>query len=43
MGDGPKDYCNLNEPPLQYLLITGKVITLEKVAFSDIQNPKTVC
>ena len=28
---------------LQSLLITGKVIALEKVAFSDIQNPKTVC
>ena len=29
--------------PLQYLLINVKVITLEKVPFSDIQNPKTVC
>ena len=29
--------------PLQYLLITGKVVTLEKVSFSDTQNPKSVC
>ena len=29
--------------PLQYLLITVKVIALEKVSFSDIQNRKTVC
>ena len=29
--------------PLQYLLITVKVITLEKVAVGDIKNPKTVC
>ena len=28
--------------PLQYSLIFVKVITLKKVAFSDIQNPKTV-
>ena len=29
--------------PLQYLLITMKVVALEKVSFSDIQNPKAVC
>ena len=29
--------------PIQYLLITVKVLTLEKVDFIDIQNPKTVC
>ena len=29
--------------PLQYLLITVKIIALEKVSFSDIQNRKTVC
>ena len=29
--------------PLPYLLITVEVITMEKVSFSDIQNPKTVC
>ena len=28
---------------LQYLLITVKVVTLEKVSFSDTQNPKAVC
>ena len=26
--------------PLQYLLVTVEVITLEKVSFSDIQNPR---
>ena len=29
--------------PLQYLLITLKVVALEKVSFSDTQNPETVC
>ena len=29
--------------PLPYLLITVCVITLEKVSFSHIENPKTVC
>ena len=29
--------------PLQYLLITVKVLALEKVSFSDKQNPKAVC
>ena len=29
--------------PLQYLLITVKVVALEKVSFSDTQNPKSVC
>ena len=29
--------------PLQYLLITVKVVSLEKVYFSDTQNPKAVC
>ena len=28
---------------LQYLLITMKLIALEKVSFSDTQIPKTVC
>ena len=27
---------------LQYLLITVKVVSLEKVSFSDTQNPKVV-
>ena len=28
--------------PLKYLLITVKVVALEKVSFSDTQNPKAV-
>ena len=28
--------------PLQYLLITVKVVALEKSSFIDTQNPKTV-
>ena len=28
--------------PLQHQLITGKVVALESVSFSDTQNPKTV-
>ena len=29
--------------PLQYLLITVKVVALEKVSFGDTKNPETVC
>ena len=29
--------------PLKYLLITVKVIALEKVSLSDTQNPNTTC
>ena len=29
--------------PLQQLLITVKVVALEKVSFSDTQNPKALC
>ena len=29
--------------PLQHLLITVKVVALEKVSFSCTQNPKSVC
>ena len=28
---------------LQYLLITVKLVALEKFSFSDTQNPKAVC
>ena len=28
--------------PLQYLLMTEKVVAMEKVSFSDTQNPKAV-
>ena len=30
-------------PPLQNSSITVKVVALEKVSFSDTENPKTVC
>ena len=43
LANGSKQFCNLNEAPLQYLLISVNVVVLEKVSFSDIQNPKTVC
>ena len=29
--------------PLQDLLFTLKAVALEKVSFSDMQNPKAVC
>ena len=29
--------------PLKYLLITLKVVALEKVSFSNTQIPKTIC
>ena len=29
--------------PLQYLSITGKVVLLEKVSFSDKENSKAFC
>ena len=28
--------------PLQYLLISVKVVAMEKISFSDTQNPKAV-
>ena len=31
------------EAPLQYLLITVKLVAFENVSFSDTQNPKAVC
>ena len=43
MATGSKHCWNLNNRTLQYLLITVKLFALEKVSFSDIQNPKTVC
>ena len=33
----------LMTPPLQNSSITVKVVALEKVSFSDTQNPQTVC
>ena len=29
--------------PLEYLLITVKVVPFEKAFFSDTENPKAVC
>ena len=29
--------------PLQYLSITVKLVAMEKVSFSDRQNPKVFC
>ena len=40
---GPNTVALLMAEHLQYLLITVKVVALEKVSFSDTQNPKTVC
>ena len=40
---GPNTVAIWITPPLQYLLITVKVVALEKVSFSDTQNPKAVC
>ena len=39
--NGQKHFCNLKGAPLEEILITMKVVALEKVAFSDTQNPKT--
>ena len=41
--NGLKHCCNQNGAPFQYLLNTCKEGTLEKVFFSNTQNPKTVC
>ena len=43
MGNGSKHCCNLNNSTSTIFLITVKVVALEKVSFSDIQNPETVC
>ena len=40
---GPKIAAILNAAPLEYLLITVKVVSFEKVSFSDTENPKAVC
>ena len=40
---GRKTVAIIMAAPLQYLLITVKVVALEKVSFSDTQNPKAVC
>ena len=38
-----KSVAVLMAAPLQNLLITVKVVALEKVSFSDTQNPNAVC
>ena len=40
---GRKTVAISMKQPLQYLLITLKVVALEKVSFSDPQYPKAVC
>ena len=40
---GRKNVAIWMTAPLQDLSITVKVVALEKVFFSDTQNPKTVC
>ena len=47
MVNWPKHCCNLDDSTFYHiywsLLITVKVIELEKVSFSAMENPKTVC
>ena len=40
---GRNNVALLMAEPLHYLLISVKVVALEKVSFSDTQNPKAVC
>ena len=40
---GPNNFAMWKARHLQYLLSTLKVVALEKVSFSDAQNPKAVC
>ena len=40
---GENTVATLMAALLQYLLITVKVVALEKVSFSDTDIPKTVC
>ena len=43
MVNGQKKFLMLMTAPLPYLLITVKVIELQKVSLTDVQNLKTVC
>ena len=43
MVNEPKHGFNLNGSTFTVLLITGKVIELEKVTLSDMQSLETVC
>ena len=40
---GRNNVALLMAEPLQYLLISVKVVALEKVSFGEKQNPKAVC
>ena len=40
---GPNTFPMWMAKPLQYLLSTLEAVALEKVSFSDAQNPKAVC
>ena len=40
---GRKTLAIIMAAPLQYLIITVKIVASEKVSFSDTQNPKSVC
>ena len=40
---GRKNVAISETAPLQDLLMTGKVVRLEKVSFSDAQNLRAVC
>ena len=42
MGNSSKQCSNLNDSTFTKFLNTVKVVALEKVSFSDTQNPKTV-
>ena len=40
---GPHTVAIRIAAPLEYLLITVKVVAWEKVSFTDTHNPKGVC
>ena len=40
---GPNTVAIRMTGPLQYLLITVKVVAMEKVSFSDTENLKAAC
>ena len=43
IANGSKHCCNLNGSTFTIFIKHFEVYTLEKVCFSDTQNPKTVC
>ena len=43
MGNSSKQCSNLNDSTFTKFINTVKVVALEKVSFSDKQNPKIVC